>query len=286
MLKIVRSILMEEQNQLFKVENFSKLHKQGTVFVLPNAWDVISAKVFEKSGFKAIGTTSAGIATSLGYKDGEKIPKEMMFEVIKRIANSVRIPVSADIEAGYGNTVQDVVNNVREIIEGGIVGINLEDGTGDASHPLYDIALQQEKIKAIRELSVSTDLPLFINARTDTYWLEIRNPAQRFHETVKRAHAYQEAGADCIFVPGLNDVRLIRELRKEITCPINLLVSPDLPSVKVLSSIGIERVSTGSAPFRSAVTQMRKNSELIMNQEEFHGITDDILSYGEVSDIV
>lgn len=277
---------MKNNNQLLKAQRFSHLHKQNAVFVLPNAWDVISAKVFEESGFEAIGTTSAGIATSLGYKDGEKIPVTKMIEVIKNIADSVKVPLSADIEAGYGTTVNEVLANVKEVIEAGAVGINLEDGTGDSSKPIFDISLQKEKIKAIREMSDSINLPLFINARTDMYWLKVGNPTYCFHETVKRAHAYQEAGADCIFVPGLNDVRLIHELRKEITCPINLLVSPDLPSVKALSSIGIERVSTGSAPFRSAVTLIRKNSELIMNQKEFHGITNDILSYGEVSDLI
>ncbi|MFC7393987.1 isocitrate lyase/PEP mutase family protein [Scopulibacillus cellulosilyticus] len=277
---------MNSIDHSLKAKKFSKLHKQNTVFVLPNAWDVISAKIFEECGFEAIGTTSAGIAASLGFKDGQNIPLEKMIGTIKNIVSSVNIPVSADIEAGYGSTVNEVLNTVKRVIEAGAVGINIEDGTGDPEHPVFDISLQKEKIKAIKNLSISTDTALFINARTDMYWLDVGNPYQRFQETIKRAEAYEEAGADCIFVPGLNDLEVIRALRQKISCPINLLVSPEMPSTTELSKIGIERLSCGSAPFRSTVTLLKEICEEIKNQRTFHRITENVLSYGKVTELM
>lgn len=245
---------MVNNHHLAKVESFRQLHQQDTTFVLPNAWDPISAMVFEEAGFQAIGTSSAGIAASLGYSDGQHIPFEKMLEAIGNIARSVRVPVSADIESGYGETAEDVANAVKKITDTGVVGINLEDATGDPDLPLYDVALQAEKITAIKELVEATEKKsLFINARTDTYWLQTGDPATRLHETLKRLKAFEKAGADCVFIPGLHDREVIQELRKEITCPINLLASPDMPTLKELTDIGIDRVSCGSGPFRATV---------------------------------
>ena len=162
---------MNNEKQLLKFQTFQQLHKRPYTFVLPNAWDVISAKIFEKNGFPAIATTSAGIAMSLGYNDGEKIPFEQMLGAVKRIINSVNIPVSVDLESGYGRSTNEVVDNTRQIILAGGIGINLEDGTGDLDSPILDVSLQVEKISEIRLLSKSLKAPLFINARTDLYWL-------------------------------------------------------------------------------------------------------------------
>ncbi|WP_408009955.1 isocitrate lyase/phosphoenolpyruvate mutase family protein [Pseudalkalibacillus sp. A8] len=266
-------------NYRTKLEDFRKLHQLSSTFVLPNAWDAMSAKMFEEGGFRAIGTTSAGIAASLGYQDGQQIPFDQMLTVLDRIVQAVNVPVSADIEAGYGKTVEEIVKNVQRIIETGVVGINIEDGTGDPDAPVEEISSQVEKITAIKELSSATEPGLFINARTDLYWLDIGDPSSRFQKTLDRVKAYEEAGADCIFVPGLNDKETIQYLRAEISCPINLLVSPDLPSLKELSKIGIERVSTGSAPFRATVTLLKKVSEEINNEKNFHLLTEDVLPY-------
>ncbi|SDJ06611.1 isocitrate lyase/PEP mutase family protein [Alteribacillus bidgolensis] len=277
---------MKKYDDPNKVKNFHELHYRSSTFVLPNAWDVISAKMFEESGFKAIGTTSAGIAASLGYTDGQNMPLNQMIETIERIAKSVNVPVTADIEAGYGQTVNEVLETVKKVIEAGAVGINLEDGTGNSIHPIYDISLQKEKIAAIRKMSDSINASLFINARTDMYWLNIGDPSLRFHETVKRAESYQEAGADCIFVPGLSDQKIIQCLRNAISCPINLLVNVETPSLMKLSEIGIERLSCGSAPFRTTVTLLKEISEEIINQGTIHKITNNVLSYGEIAEFM
>lgn len=188
-----------KQQHAIKAKTFHDLHQQSSTFVLPNAWDAMSAKMFEAGGFQAIGTTSAGIAASLGYPDGQHLPRAKMVEAVRNIANSVAVPVSADIEAGYGRSVAEVVQTVKEVAAAGAVGINIEDGTGDPSKPVFSISEQTEKIAAIKASQTS----LFVNARTDIYWLKIGDPLSRFQEAAKRAIAYQEAGADCIFFLGL-----------------------------------------------------------------------------------
>lgn len=274
------------KSQTIKTNRFHELHKQSSTFVLPNAWDAMSAKTFEQCGFKAIGTTSAGIATSLGYADGQNIPFEKLIEVLSSIVNAVNVPVSADIEAGYGFTVEEIVNNVREVIGAGAVGINIEDGTGDPDDPILDIPIQAENIAAIREFSDSSNASLFINARTDMYWANVGDPEARLGETLKRAKAFEEAGADCIFIPGLTDFEVIKELRKEIRVPINLLVHPELPSLGELSKIGIERVSCGSAPFRATITLLKSIGDEILNNGTFDQVSKDVLSYVHVAEMV
>lgn len=278
---------MNNKEQSLKAETFHRLHQQSSTFVLPNAWDVISAKMFEECGFKAIGTTSAGIAASLGYLDGQSIPLNKMVETIENIAKSVNVPVSADIEAGYGQTADEVLETVKAVAAAGAIGINLEDGTGDPNRPIFEISSQREKIAAIKELSESRNMPLFINARTDIYWLNIGDSSTRLQEALKRAKAYQAAGADCIFIPGLTDMKIIKKIREEISCPINLLVDPEMPSLSELSNIGIERLSCGSVPFRATLTYLRTISEEIVNRQTFHQMTNgDVLSYRRLTEFI
>jgi len=140
--------------------------------VLPNAWDVASARVVEESGFKAVATSSAGIAFSLGHPDGQKIPREEMLAAIARIAKAVKVPVTADVESGYGKTPEDASRTARAVLDAGAVGMNLEDTIGGSS-ALVDLALQLEKIRAVREMGSRLKIPLVLNARTDVYLLQI-----------------------------------------------------------------------------------------------------------------
>ena len=277
---------MISEQLVAKAERFRALHKGPNTMILPNAWDVISAKMFEECGCEAIGTTSAGIAMSLGYPDGQEIPFETMLRIIKNMVNAVDVPVSADLESGYGETTKEVLDTIEQVISAGLVGINLEDATGDASSPIYDPQLQKEKIAAIREYCDSIGFPLFINARTDIFWLNIGEPESRIDEAIYRVKLYEEAGADCVFVPALKDIDEIKKLRKAVNCPINLLAVPGLPSLEELSEIGIERVSTGSSPFRASVSLLKQIGDEIVNQRTFNKITDNVLSYGEVSTLV
>ena len=191
--------------QQAKAAAFRVLHSGKEILLLPNAWDVASARVIEESGFKAVATSSAGIAFSLGYPDGQVIPREEMFAAIARIAKAVKVPVTADVESGYGKTPEDAGRTVRAVVDAGAVGMNLEDAIGDSSAALVDLPLQLEKIHAVREMASRLRIPLVLNARTDVYLLQIGDPAKRYDETVRRLSAFREAGADCVFAPGLLD---------------------------------------------------------------------------------
>nr|WP_309098468.1 isocitrate lyase/phosphoenolpyruvate mutase family protein [Fredinandcohnia onubensis] len=277
---------MISEQFIVNAERFRALHKRPNTMILPNAWDVISAKMFEECGCKAIGTTSAGIAMSLGFPDGQTLPFETMLSVIKNMVNAVDVPVSADIESGYGKTTEEILHTIDQVISAGVVGINLEDGTGDINSPIYDPLLQQEKISAIREYCNSIGFPLFINARTDIFWLNLGEPESRIDEAIHRVKQYEKAGADCVFVPALKDKEEIQKLRNAVNCPINLLAVPGLPSIEELSEIGIERVSTGSSPFRASVSLLKQIGDEIVNQHTFNNMTDNVLSYAEVSGLV
>jgi 2-methylisocitrate lyase-like PEP mutase family enzyme len=240
---------------------FRLLHSGGKILVLPNAWDVASARVIEDSGFSAIATSSAGVAFSLGYPDGQKISRDEMLAAIARIAKAVRVPVTADVESGYGNTPEDAARTARAVLDAGAVGMNLEDAVGDSSAALVDLPLQLEKIRAVREIATRVKIPLVLNARTDVYLLQIGDPAKRYDETVRRLSAFRDAGADCVFAPGLRDASTIARLVADLKCPVNILAGPGSPSIPELSKLGVARVSLGSATMRATMGHLRRIAE-------------------------
>jgi 2-methylisocitrate lyase-like PEP mutase family enzyme len=241
-----------------KAAAFRVLHAGRDILLLPNVWDVASARLIEDSGFKAAATSSAGIAFSLGYPDGQRISREQMLAVIARIAKAVRVPVTADVEAGYGKTPEDASRTARAVVEAGAVGMNLEDAVADSPSVLVELPLQLEKIRAVREMASRLRIPLVLNARTDMYLLQIGDPAERYDETVRRLSAFREAGADCVFAPGLRDAPTIGRLVADLKCPINILAGPGSPSVPELSKLGVARVSLGSATMRATVGCLRR----------------------------
>ncbi|HEY4842730.1 MAG TPA: isocitrate lyase/phosphoenolpyruvate mutase family protein [Terriglobales bacterium] len=240
---------------------FRQLHRGPSVLILPNAWDVASARIFEDAGFPAIATTSAGIAYSLGYADGQHIPREEMMARIGRIARAVHVPVTADIEAGYGSNVKDVARTTCELIEMGVVGMNLEDGSGDPSCPLIGFDLAADKIKAARQAAVDAGTQIVINARTDVYLLPGGNPDADYSEALRRLIAFRDAGADCVFAPGLKDAGMIGRLAKAVECPLNILAGPGTPSIPELAKLGVARVSVGSGPMRATLGLLRRLAE-------------------------
>jgi 2-methylisocitrate lyase-like PEP mutase family enzyme len=244
-----------------KAASFRVLHSGREILLLPNVWDVAGARLIEESGFKAAATSSAGIAFSLGYPDGQRISREQMLVVIARIAKAVRVPVTADVEAGYGKTPEDAGRTARAVVEAGAVGMNLEDAIGDSPSVLVELPLQLEKIRAVREMASRLRIPLVLNARTDMYLLQIGDPAERYDETVRRLSAFREAGADCVFAPGLRDAPTIGRLVADLKCPVNILAGPGSPSVPELSKLGVARVSLGSATMRATVGCLRRIAE-------------------------
>jgi 2-methylisocitrate lyase-like PEP mutase family enzyme len=249
---------MDKQKQRSLANSFREMHHGPKVLVLPNAWDVASARVFEEAGVRAIATSSAGVAFSLGYPDGQRISRDEMLSTVARISAAVKVPVTADVESGYGAKPEDAARTAAEVTQAGAIGMNLEDGTDDPEHPLIDLALAVEKVQAVREAARSAGVPLVLNARTDVYLLNVGPTESRFSEALRRAVAFRDAGADCIFLPGLTDGDTISRFIKELGCPVNVLVGPGSPTISELQHRGVARVSLGSAPMRAAMGLLRR----------------------------
>jgi 2-methylisocitrate lyase-like PEP mutase family enzyme len=247
--------------QTKKASLFRAMHSGRDILLLPNIWDVASARIIEEAGFGAIATTSAGIAFSLGYPDGQKISREEMLAAVARIVRSVRVPVTADVEAGYGSTPEAAARTTQGVIEAGAVGLNLEDAASESGAPLVELALQLEKIRAVREVAARLKVPLVLNARTDVYLLQVGDPAKRYDEAVRRLRAFRDAGADCVFLPGLRDAATIGRLIADLQCPVNILAGSGSPSVPELQKLGVARVSLGSGPMRATLGLLRRLAE-------------------------
>jgi 2-methylisocitrate lyase-like PEP mutase family enzyme len=249
---------MADLQQTKKAGAFRAMHTGTGAVVLPNVWDVASARIIEDMGFPAIATTSAGVAFAQGFPDGQKIPADQMITAVARIAANVRVPVTADVEAGYGQRPEDAGRTAGKLIDAGAVGLNFEDATGDADHPLTELPLQLQRIRAIRETANRLGVPLVLNARTDVYLLQIGEPARRYDEAVRRLAAFHDAGADCVFVPGVRDPETIGRIVTDLKCPVNILAVPGSPSVSELAALGVKRISLGSGPMRASLGFLRR----------------------------
>lgn len=249
---------MDIRRQAEKAEQFRKLHHGPRLLLLPNAWDVVSARILEECGHPAIATSSAAVAFSLGYPDGQRISRDEMLEVAGRIARAVEIPVTADLEAGYGTTIKDMVETVKAAIAAGVVGMNLEDVTGDDESSFVDLPLQVEKIRAICDTAKSLGVPFVLNARTDIYLMPIGPASTRFERTLERLRAYRDAGASCLFAPCLYDPETIARLVKAVEAPLNILANLACPPIAELEKIGVARVSAGSGIMRAALGLVRR----------------------------
>jgi 2-methylisocitrate lyase-like PEP mutase family enzyme len=251
----------DKQKQKAAAEAFRAMHRGQRILLLPNAWDVASARIFEEAGFGAIATTSAGIAFALGYPDGQHISRDEMLEAISRIAAALKVPVTADVEAGYGDRPEDAAQTAVAVIESGAVGVNLEDATGDTNHPLVDLPLQLEKIAAVRQSAETAGVPIVLNARTDVYLLQVGPVEKRYDQALRRLAAFRDAGADCVFLPGLRDATTIGRLVKDLDFPLNILAGPGSPSIPELQQLGVARVSLGSSPMRATLGLLQRMAE-------------------------
>ena len=277
---------MNVQAQALKAEQLRKLHSGPKMLVLPNAWDVASARIVEELGFPAIATTSAGIAATLGYPDGQKISRDEMLGVVARIAKAVRVPVTADVEAGYGVTVDDMTQTVKAVVAAGAVGINLEDVTSSDESSQVDLALQLEKIHAIRKATESLGVPLVLNARTDIYLIPIGPPESRFERTVERLRAYREAGADCLFAPGVRDAETIAKLIRALNGPLNILITTGAPTLRELEKMGVARASAGSGVMRATLGLTRRIAKEMMEAGTYTAMLDGAVPFAEMSELL
>ena len=237
-----------------KADALRRLHIAGPLLVLPNAWDAASARIFEQAAFPALATTSAGIAYAQGYADGERISRAEMLAVVARIAATVAVPVTADMEAGYGRAPQAVAETVRGVIAAGAVGMNLEDSRDEDGGALLDFPLAVERVRAARATALAAGVGIVLNARTDAFSPQ----GGGFAEAVRRGNAYRDAGADSVFVPFVADRDTIERLVREIAAPINILGGPNAPTLKELEVLGVRRVTFGSAPMRATLGLVRR----------------------------
>ncbi len=248
-------------NQKIKdnAKKFMAMHKNDKMFVLPNVWDAGSAVIFERAGFEALATTSAGVAYALGYPDGEDISFNDLLGVIKQINKRISVPLSCDFERGYSDDITEIKNNAKKLIEEGVIGFNIEDGKPDGT--LDDLEFQLKKITALAELKKELDVDFVINARTCVYWLNIGNDEEKLNEAISRSNAFIKAGADCVFIPGAIDKETVKNLTTNINGPINIVLNPKFYDIKELEKIGVKRLSLGSSAARFAYQETIKISD-------------------------
>jgi len=241
-------------DQTSKAERFRALHVPGKPFVLFNVWDAGSARAVTAAGANAVATGSWSVANANGFADGEHIPLQFAIENLHRIADATPLPVSVDLESGYGDAPRLVGETMRKAIDAGAIGCNLEDSF-PANGKLRETADQCDRIRFARQVADATNVRFFINARTDVFFqasAELHDEAMVV-QAIERARAYAEAGADGIFAPGLVNIGFIARLAKESPLPLNIMVDDATPPIRVLADHGVARVSHGPRPYLMAM---------------------------------
>ena len=253
-----------------KFKKFTDLHQSAGLFVLPNAWNAKSALLFQEKNFPAIATSSAAVANSLGYEDGEEMPFNDYLFVIKRILSSVQIPLSVDMEMGYGTSDEEIYTNILKLIDLRIVGINIEDSTvNKPGRVLKEAKIFAKTIETIKNKLVSKNLNLFINIRCDTFILNVKNKKQ---ETNNRLKIYEATGADGIFLPCICTEEDIAEMVSNTKLPLNVMCIPGLPGFEILNKLGVKRVSMGPFLFNKIYNDVGRLSQAIMANKSFSPI--------------
>lgn len=279
--------IMVSNIQKEKAEMFLKFHHDDEILVLLNSWDAGSSKLVEACGYKAVATTSMGIAASFGRPDCEVVQLSEVLQVVTGIVNAVQVPVSVDFEAGYGNNVDEIIESVKKIIATGIVGINIEDSI-ELSPVLIDESEFCERIAAIRALSDSLGFHLVINARTDSFYTSSGSTQEKLAQSIRRGNKYREAGADCIFVQPVWEKETIRTLVKEINAPINILSNPAIgaglpPSVQELQDLGVARLSLGSSLMKATLALMKKVADELSQKGTYTILSDTMMPRAEAA---
>jgi 2-methylisocitrate lyase-like PEP mutase family enzyme len=249
------------------LKKFKNLHHGKNLFVLPNAWDAKSALIFQEKEFAAIGTSSAAVSASMGYEDGEGMPFEDYLFVLRKILNAVTVPVTVDMEMGYGKNSTEITENIQKLIELGVVGINIEDSSiTNANRTLKDGNEFAKTIEHIKSQLTAKNLSIFINIRCDTYLLNIKDKQK---ETTDRLKKYQSTGADGIFLPCISDENDIAEAVSYSKLPLNVMCYPGLPGFDKLNELGIKRVSMGPFMFNTVYKKAGELCQHIIDKKNF-----------------
>ena len=271
-------------SQVEKAEDFRSLHDRRDVLVLPNAWDVPSARVFEDEGFPAVATSSAGMLVSLGYPDGEEIPAKDFDAAIRRIARVLSVPLSADVVAGFGDTPEGVASRVRAVIRAGAVGINIEDFV-HSTKKLLPVEKQKAKLKELIRLREALKVPFVINARTDALRYAPGNDGEKLEEAIRRAEAYRDLGVDCVYPMGLTDAESISKFVGALDFPTNVMVRKGLPTVPELKRLGVARVSFGPAASYAAMGLLRRASKEVRQKGTYGSLVEGAITFDELNSL-
>jgi len=252
--------------QAEKAKEFRELHHRKRLLVLPNAWDVPSARLFEDEGFVAVATSSAGMMVSLGYQDGEGIGRGEYLRAVERISRVLSVPLSVDAVAGFGKSPHEVAVTARSLVRAGAIGLNIEDFDPE-TRKLFPIGYQVEKLKAIQKTGNALGVPLVINARTDALRYAPGDDEARFEEAIRRGSAFRDAGADCIYPMGLVDTDLISSFVKALGFQTNVMVRKGLPSIKELEKLGVARLSFGPSASYATMGLLRRVAKEVLDTE-------------------
>ena len=269
--------------QAEKAEQLTDLHRPGEPLVLVNAWDAASARVVVGSGAPAVATSSGAAAYALGYPDGQRISREEMLDAVAVVARAVDVPVTADMEAGYGDLPEDAAATAQGVVEAGAVGLNLEDTT--AFGLLLSIEQFVEKIVAVRAVAEATGVPLVLNARVDVFLAQIGHPDTHLQQTIERGRAYREAGADCVFVPGVTHYAMIAALVDGIGGCVSVLATQQT-TVAELARAGVARVSVGSGPYRAALSAALRIADEVYSMGTFAALADGVITYADAQTLM
>lgn len=259
---------MDIKTQQQHAEIFHGLHRKGDPLVLFNAWDVATARAIAKTS-PAIATSSGAVASALGYADGEVVPFDMVTGLVSRISAAVSVPLSIDLEAGYGDTPDAAAISAARILQAGAIGINIEDGLSERKRQLVSPEAHAAKIRAVRAAAQELGIHLFINARTDPFLLKFGSPEENLNEAARRAQVYADAGADGIFVPGLTDLALIEKFVQRTPLPVNIMVTQGVPDIADLARAGVRRVSLGPWPMMAAMRVIGQAAAAVAASKEY-----------------
>jgi len=246
-----------------KSRRLRELVRAPEILVMPGAYDVLSALLFQQLGFQAIQCTSGGIAAALGYPDGEVMSRDLFIQLTASFAAAVSVPVNADGEKGYGDE-EGVKETIRSLIAAGVAGMNLEDSIAKGGSGLVEISQQLRKIKSVTDTKQELGSEFFLNARVDAFHVILNDPNKALDEAIRRGNAYAEAGGDCIFYLNLHSAKTIGTVVKEVKAPISILAGPQSPSVTELQELGVARVSYGSGFMKAAITGTKKLAQEIL----------------------
>lgn len=276
---------MDIETQRERAERFRALHDRragAPMLVLPNIWDAASARIIELAGFPAVATTSSGMAAALGYPDGQRMSRQTMLDAIARITRVVGCPVSADFEAGYGDSLAERVESVEAVIATGVVGFNIEDTLPGQHGTLAEIAAQAELIAALRALATRLGVPFVINARVDVFLHGAGQPEERFDAAVERANVYLHAGADCVYPIGWLDAETIGRLVTAIDGPINIMGGGQGPTLPELARLGVARVSLAGGVMRATLGHIRAIARELLASGGYDTLTREALTGAEM----